>query len=124
MKPSRIHLHKQSKTLEIIFSDSCYLLPAEFLRVHSPSAEVRGHGPGQEVLVEGKINVGISTLKAVGNYGVKIQFNDGHDSGIFSWNYLQELGKNQNDFWQAYLNKLKQEKKSRDTNISAVKLVL
>jgi DUF971 family protein len=114
LKPQKIHLHKQSKTLEIVFNETTYLLPAEFLRTHSPSAEVRGHGVGQEVLVFGKIDVGIESVKPVGNYGLQIDFNDGHNSGIFSWSYLLTLGKDQTTLWHAYLEKLKTEDKNRD----------
>ena len=119
LKPSQVHLHKQSKTLELTFGDSNYHLPAEYLRVHSPSSEVRGHGPGQEVLVHGKINVGIENIKATGNYGLTIIFDDGHNSGIFSWPYLQKLAKEQDTLWQSYLAKLKTENKNRDphTNV-------
>lgn len=120
LKPSKIHLHKQSKTLELIFKGDSYSLPAEFLRVHSPSAEVKGHGPGQEVLVHGKINVGIETIKATGNYGLTIIFDDGHDSGIFSWPYLLELAKEQEPLWESYLEKLKMENKNRDPHTSVI----
>ncbi len=120
MKPQKIHLHKQSKTLEIIFGEHTYLLPAEFLRTHSPSAEVRGHGKGQEVLVFGKIAVGITQIKAAGNYGLKIIFDDGHDSGIFSWEYLAELGENQSTLWQLYIEKLRQENKQRDPHVEVI----
>lgn len=119
-KPTKIHLHKQSKTLEIAFSDSAYTLPAELLRTHSPSAEVRGHGPGQEILVYGKIDVGMNSIKAVGNYGIQINFDDGHDSGIFTWSYLGELGETQASVWEAYLEKLKQEGKNRDPHTTVV----
>ncbi len=120
IKPSKIKLHKQSKTLELAFGSENYLLPAEFLRVHSPSAEVRGHGPGQEVLVSGKINVGINTVKPSGNYGLQIIFDDGHSSGIFSWQYLQELSQNRESFWQSYLKKLAQAQKSRDPETTII----
>ncbi len=120
IKPTKVHLHKQSKTLEVVFSDVVYSLNAEFLRTHSPSAEVRGHGVGQEVLVFGKINVGISSMKAVGNYGLQINFDDGHDSGIFSWSYLAELGENEAELWQTYLEKLAAENKNRDPHTTVV----
>ena len=124
--PTKVHLHKQAKTLEVAFGNTTghlphsgqanpgYILAAEYLRVHSPSAEVRGHGPGQEVTVEGKIDVAITTVKPSGNYGLQIIFDDGHDSGIFSWEYLYELGEQQKTRWEDYLNKLKNEGKSRD----------
>jgi DUF971 family protein len=120
MKPSKIHLHKQSKTLEIAFSNTTFILPAELLRTHSPSAEVRGHGVGQEVLVHGKIDVGITSIKPVGNYGLQINFDDGHDTGIFSWVYLLELGESQTTLWQAYLKKLTDNNKNRDPHTTVV----
>ena len=90
--------------------------------MHSPSAEVKGHGPGQEVLQTGKMDVGFSGAEAVGNYALKLIFDDGHDSGIFSWDYLYDLGINQPTYWQAYLDKLDQAQQSRDANVSVVKL--
>jgi DUF971 family protein len=127
IKPTKIHLHKQSKILEIGFSDGAleplYLLAAEFLRTHSPSAEVRGHGVGQEVLVTGKIDVGINSINAVGQYGLQIHFDDGHNSGIFSWEYLQDLGLHQAEYWQAYLEKIDHAKKSRDPNTRVVQFM-
>ena len=123
IKPTKIHLHKQSKTLEIGFSDNTsqlYQLPAELLRTHSPSAEVRGHGVGQEVLVYGKIDVGINSIKPAGNYGLHIYFDDGHDSGIFTWTYLKELGATQDALWESYLEKLKAAGKNRDPHIAVV----
>ena len=120
MKPSKIHLHKQSKTIEITFNQHTYTLPAEFLRTHSPSAEVRGHGKGQEVLVFGKIDVGISGIKPAGNYGLRITFDDGHDSGIFSWDYLAELGENQPTLWQTYIDKLENANKHRDPHTGVI----
>ncbi len=120
LKPKKVSLHKKSKTLEVAFSDSNYHLSAEFLRTHSPSAEVKGHGPGQETLVYGKIDVGIESIKAVGNYGIQINFDDKHDSGIFAWSYLQELGMNESTLWKTYLDKLAAENKNRDPNITVV----
>lgn len=119
-KPSKIHLHKQSKRLELVFSGQSHYLSAEFLRVHSPSAEVKGHGPGQEKLVEGKLNLGIDNIKAVGNYGLQIIFTDKHDSGIFSWAYLLELCSNHDKLWQAYLDKLHEASLSRDPHTSPI----
>jgi DUF971 family protein len=93
--------------LEIAFSDGrSYRLPYEFLRVYSPSAEVRGHGPGQEVLQVGKRAVEIRALEPVGSYAVQPQFSDGHSTGIYSWDYLHELGENQEKYWSQYLEKL------------------
>ena len=86
--PSEIQLHKHSRKLELVYGDEHYLLSAEFLRVHSPSAEVQGHGPGQEVLQVQKEKVGISNIEPVGHYAIKIYFDDGHDSGLFSWEYI------------------------------------
>lgn len=105
--PTEIKLHRQSATLELLYADgSRHILPAEFLRVHSPSAEVRGHGKGQEVLQTGKRHVKIVDIEAVGNYAIKLSFDDGHDTGIYSWTYLQELGGEQEALWQSYLDKL------------------
>lgn len=107
--PTDILLHRQSRILEIAFDDGArYELPCEFLRVHSPSAEVRGHGPGQEVLQSGKQEVAIMEIRAVGNYGICPVFSDGHDSGIFTWAYLYELGANREKFWGEYLQKLEE----------------
>ena len=105
--PTEIKLHQQSRVLEITFGDDeNYLLPYEFLRVYSPSAEVRGHGVGQGTLQVGKKNVGVREVLPVGSYAMKIVFDDGHDSGLFSWDYLYNLGKNQADLWQDYLARL------------------
>jgi DUF971 family protein len=102
-----ITLHAVSRTLEISFDDGArFQLPAEYLRVYSPSAEVRGHGAGQEVLQVGKRQVGISALEPVGHYALKITFDDGHDSGLYSWSYLYELGTQHTANWQDYLNRL------------------
>ena len=102
-----ITLHAVSRTLEISFDDGeRFQLPAEYLRVYSPSAEVRGHGAGQEVLQVGKRQVSITALEPVGHYALKITFDDGHDSGLYSWTYLYELGAQQQAYWQDYLNRL------------------
>ena len=112
--PTEIKLHRQSATLELAYADgTSHTLPAEFLRVHSPSAEVRGHGKGQEVLQTGKRHVKILNIEAVGNYGIKPSFDDGHDTGIYSWAYLLELGNEQQSLWQSYLDKLAAAKASR-----------
>jgi DUF971 family protein len=101
--------------MEIAFSDGrSFRLPYELLRVYSPSAEVRGHGPGQEVLQTGKRNVEIRTLEPVGSYAVQPQFSDGHNTGIYSWDYLYELGQNQDELWSQYLEKLKAAGASRE----------
>lgn len=102
-----IHLHQKSRILELIYDNGeRFRLPCEYLRVFSPSAEVRGHGPGQEVLVTGKESVTINAIEPVGHYGVKLVFSDGHDTGIYDWNYLYELAENQARNWQAYLDRL------------------
>lgn len=104
--PTNIVLHQSSRVLEVEFDDdSCFRLPCEFLRVHSPSAEVRGHGPGQGTLPTGKENVGLNAVEPVGNYAVKLCFDDGHDTGLYSWDYLYELGRNHDRLWEEYLDK-------------------
>ena len=123
MIPSDIKLHKASKTLTLTYaSGEEFTLPAEFLRVHSPSAEVQGHG--KPILQFGKLNVGLSKLEPAGNYALKLTFDDGHDSGLFTWEYLYELGKRQNELWDDYLAELRAAGKSRDPNESFVKLML
>jgi DUF971 family protein len=105
--PTGITLHQKSRVLEIVFSDRrSFRLPYEYLRVFSPSAEVRGHGPGQEVLQVGKSAVDIRALEPVGSYAVQPQFSDGHSTGIYSWDYLYELGENQEKYWSQYLERL------------------
>lgn len=113
--PTEIKLHQKSNLLEISFSDnSTFKLPCEFLRVYSPSAEVRGHGPGQEVLQVGKKNVEINNIQPVGSYAVQLTFSDGHDSGIYSWDYLYELGINYLNLWDRYLERMKEAGASRE----------
>ena len=113
--PTEITLHKKSRVLELGFEDGTrYQLPAEFLRVYSPSAEVRGHGPGQETLQTGKRNVEITDLEAVGNYAVKPSFSDGHYTGLYSWDLLYDLGANQETLWADYLARLEKAGASRD----------
>ena len=115
--PTEIKLHQQSKLVEISFADgTAYKLPYEFLRVYSPSAEVRGHGPGQETLQTGKRNVNIDTVDAVGNYAIRPNFSDGHNSGIYSWDLLYDLGKRQEELWQDYLDRLAAAGASRDVD--------
>jgi len=106
--PSEIILHQQSKSLELAYGDTHYHLPAEYLRVYSPSAEVRGHGAGQEVLQTNKEQVGIAQLEPSGNYALKIYFDDGHDTGLFTWDYLYDLATRQDVHWQDYLNRLEE----------------
>jgi len=113
--PTEITLHQKSKTLEIAFEDGArYQLPFEFLRVFSPSAEVRGHGPGQEVLQVGKKNVLLKEVEPVGSYAIKLDFDDGHDSGLYSWEYLYELGKYQDALWHEYLTQMEEAGASRE----------
>lgn len=113
--PTGITLHQKSRLLEIAFSDGrSFRLPYEFLRVHSPSAEVRGHGPGQEVLQAGKRQVEIRSLDPVGSYAVQPTFSDGHATGIYAWDYLYYLGENQDRLWAAYLESLEKAGASRD----------
>ena len=115
MTPTEIILHQQSRTLEIAFDDGArYKLPFEFLRVFSPSAEVRGHGPGQEVLQTGKRDVLVTAVDPVGTYAIKLTFDDGHDSGLYSWSYLHELGQYQDGMWHDYLERLAAANASRD----------
>ncbi len=106
-QPTEIKLHQTSRVLEIAFADGrSYKLPYEYLRVYSPSAEVRGHGRGQEVLQIGKREVTISEVEAVGHYAIRPRFSDGHDSGIYSWDYLYGLGDEQDELWQRYLERI------------------
>ena len=108
-KPTSINLHQKSRILEIEFDDGAnYKYTCEFLRVHSPSAEVAGHGPGEEVPQTGKENVNIKAIEPIGHYAVKLVFDDRHDSGLFSWEYLHKLGENYDSQWQDYLRRLKE----------------
>lgn len=117
--PSHIQLHRKSQMLELRFGDTLYHFSAEFLRVHSPSAEVQGHGPGQAVLQTGKSQVGITRLEAAGHYGLRLYFDDGHDTGIYSWVYFQQLGTQQEALWAAYEQALHEQGQSRhpDTQV-------
>jgi DUF971 family protein len=120
--PTNINYDSHSKTLTLTWPDQTKQeLSAEFLRVHSPSAEVRGHGVGQEVLQVGKRNVHIEAMEATGRYALKITFSDGHDSGLFDWTYLRSLGDNQESMWQSYLQKLEESGQSRDSLFISVK---
>jgi DUF971 family protein len=113
--PTDIRLHQQTKRLEIAFSDGArFEMSFEFLRVHSPSAEVRGHGPGQEVLQTGKREVEIGAVEMVGNYGLQPVFSDGHSTGIYSWDYLHDLGERRDSLWSEYLERLAAAGASRD----------
>ena len=103
---SEIRLRRASRLLQVTFTDgSRFELPFEYLRVHSPSAEVKGHGPGQEVLVTGKESVGITAVEPVGQYAVKLVFDDGHDTELYTWKYLHELGREQREKWAHYLER-------------------
>ena len=114
-QPTRIVVHTQSRVLEIEFADGrCFRLPFELMRVYSPSAEVRGHGPGQEVLQTGKRDVRIESIEQVGHYAVQPRFSDGHDSGIFAWDYLYWLGDRHKTLWSEYLQRLEKAGASRD----------
>ena len=105
--PTEIRLRKGSKLLVVAFDDGTeFSFSFEYLRVHSPSAEVKGHGPGQEVLQTGKENVAISAIEPIGHYAVRLVFDDGHDTGLYSWTYLHELGSNMEANWQRYLDRL------------------
>lgn len=116
-KPTEINFHKVSRVLELTFNDgSNFQLPAEYLRVYSPSAEVQGHGPGQEVLQLGKEDVNIAKLEPVGHYAIKLAFDDNHDTGIFSWDYLYQLGAHYDKKWEAYLERLKEAGYTRKEN--------
>lgn len=113
--PESLTLHQRSRSLEIGFSDGqTFQLPFELLRIYSPSAEVQGHGPGQEVLQTGKREVGITALEPVGNYAVQPSFTDGHDTGIFSWDYLYFLGAQQTELWARYNERLSEAGVQRD----------
>jgi DUF971 family protein len=117
--PTTLTLHQASRLLEVGFDDgSSYRIPFELLRVYSPSAEVQGHGPGQEVLQTGKREVGITSIEPVGHYAVQPTFTDGHSSGIFSWQYLHELGSQQEARWQQYLQRLADAGLDRDAPMS------
>jgi DUF971 family protein len=114
-RPVRITLHRASHVLEVEFdSGEVFRLSCEYLRVHSPSAEVQGHGPGQRVLQHGKRNVNIDAIEPVGQYGVLLRFDDGHDTGIYSWDVLYDLSRHQHEYWQAYLDALAAAGASRD----------
>ena len=113
--PTEIKLHQASRVLEVTFSNGrAFKLSYEFLRVYSPSAEVRGHGPGQETLQAGKRDVTIASVEPVGHYALRPTFSDGHESGIYSWDYLYDLGERQDELWRRYLERLAAAGASRD----------
>ncbi|MGR6035489.1 MAG: gamma-butyrobetaine hydroxylase-like domain-containing protein [Candidatus Nitrosoglobus sp.] len=108
-QPTEIKLHRQSRVLELSFDDGArFTFPCEFLRVYSPSAEVRGHGPGQEILLVDKETVNVKNIESIGNYAIKLHFDDGHNTGLYSWEYLYKLGQEQTQLWQKYLDRLRQ----------------
>jgi DUF971 family protein len=114
-QPIEIKLHQKSRLLEIAFADGkTFQLPCEFLRVYSPSAEVRGHGPGQEVLQIGKKDVEIGNIEPVGSYAIQLAFSDGHDTGIYSWDLLYDYGMRQTEMWQGYLKRMQEAGASRE----------
>ncbi|HYZ25339.1 MAG TPA: DUF971 domain-containing protein [Geminicoccaceae bacterium] len=113
--PTELRVNRTEKTLRVTFDDGAtFTLPAEFLRVESPSAEVQGHGPGQKTIIAGRRHVGIMDLEPVGNYAVRIMFDDLHSTGMYSWRYLHYLGRNQERLWAAYLQALEEQGLSRD----------
>lgn len=115
--PVEIRLRRKSRRLLVRFDDeSCFDLPFEYLRVYSPSAEVKGHGPGQEVLQTGKEDVRVTAIEPIGHYAVQLVFDDGHDTGLYTWAYLYELGRDQEVNWQAYLDRLEAEGYARRQN--------
>jgi len=120
--PTLIELHQKSRVLEIAFSDGKHFrLPYEFLRVHSPSAEVRGHGPGQETLQVGKKDVEITAAEPVGTYAMVLIFSDGHETGIYSWETLHSMGMNQDNMWQSYLDRMEEAGAKREPAFNILK---
>jgi DUF971 family protein len=114
-QPTEIKLHQKSRLLEIAYADgSTFSLPCEFLRVYSPSAEVRGHGPGQEVLQVGKKDVEITRVEPVGSYAIQLTFSDGHATGIYSWDLLYDYGRRQKEMWEHYLRRMADAGASRE----------
>ena len=119
-QPTAITVHQQSRVLEVGFADGQqFRIPFELMRVYSPSAEVQGHGPGQEVLQTGKREVSLTALEPVGNYAVQPSFSDGHNTGIFSWDYLLFLGSQQDELWRKYESRLQAAGMSRDAPMVA-----
>jgi len=123
MQPEQVILHKKSRQLEVVFQGQSHRLDAEYLRVLSPSAEVRGHGGESGVLPAGKASVAISGLEPAGNYALRIIFDDGHDSGIYTWDYLFDLCQHRDRYWQDYLEQLHRQGKSRQPDTQVVKLL-
>jgi len=118
--PSEIKLHQKSRLLELAYeSGENFKLDFEYLRVYTPSAEARGHGPGQETLQTGKRNVGIDRIEPIGSYAVRLVFSDGHDSGLYSWDLLYNLGKHHDELWQEYLKQIEGQGLSRDIDTTS-----
>jgi DUF971 family protein len=119
--PTSIRLHRKSRVLEVGYADgSRYELPCEYLRVFSPSAEVRGHGQAEPTLIGGKRNVNVERVEPVGQYAVRLVFDDGHNTGLYSWDVLEELGRDQQKNWSRYLQRLDEMKMSRDSDVVAL----
>jgi DUF971 family protein len=124
-RPTGIQLHTRSRELELTYAGGDrFHLGCEYLRVYSPSAEVKGHGPGQEVLQTGKLNVAITAIRPIGNYALQLVFDDGHDTGLYSWEYLYQLGAEQASRWQDYLARVHKSGAQRDPEVQVVKLDL
>ena len=120
-RPVAIELHKRSRTLELGYEGGeSYTLSCEYLRVYSPSAEVKGHGPGQEVLQTGKLKVGIEAIKPVGHYALQLVFDDGHDTGLYAWDYLYDLCVNHDALWRQYLDRVAEAGATRDPDVQVV----
>ena len=120
-RPLGINLHRRSRELELSYDGGeVYRLSCEYLRVYSPSAEVRGHGPGQEVLQTGKLKVGIKSIKPVGHYALQLVFDDGHDTGLYAWDYLYQLCIHHEAWWQDYLDRLAAAGETRDPDVQVV----
>jgi DUF971 family protein len=117
--PTAIKLHRKSRLLEVRYADgSCFQLPCEYLRVYSPSAEVRGHGGGEPQLIGGKRDVNIDAVEPVGRYAVRLRFSDGHDTGLYAWDVLRELGERQAAWWARYLERLAEHGMSRESDVT------
>lgn len=124
MIPSKLRLNREDGSLSLEYNDgSHFTLTGEYLRVHSPSAEVRGHGKGQGVLQFGKKAVKVANLTSSGNYAIQITFSDGHDSGLYTWEYLYDLATHYDQYWENYLNALQQAGKHREANVQVVQLL-
>jgi DUF971 family protein len=120
--PQDIVYHRKSRELEVVFVDQSVTLSAEYLRVYSPSAEVRGHGPEERKLVSGKKQIAIEAIESVGNYAIRISFDDGHDTGLYAWGYLRELDNERSSYWETYLAELAQANASRLPQIQLTKV--